>query len=294
MTSVKSSRTRIGGSQSFEAACQAVLAQVPVSHRIREIQTCFGKTHLVLYGDVSKPPLLLIHGNLSSSLSWLPNIPALSLAHRIIAVDVPGEPNGSEGIHPPLTREDYILWMQDILDGLALETVDMVGISKGGMLAVNYSLRCMERIRRLVLLAPGLPLAPYTFQWMVRGIPMLLFPCEKTIRWFLAGASMQSKDTGPLRELFIAGILSRPVKIVPPPVIPLAELGKLSVPVLLLLGEHEILYSPKDAIRQAMRHLPRVQAELIPKAGHFLNSDQPELVNRRILEFLGSENATGF
>jgi ATP-binding cassette subfamily B protein len=61
------------------------------------------------------------------------------------------------------------------------------------------------------------------------------------------------------------------------------------VATLLLIGDHEIMYEPRKAIQHAMELIPNLQAELIRDAGHMLNGDQPEIVNRRILKFLSPE-----
>jgi pimeloyl-ACP methyl ester carboxylesterase len=65
-----------------------------------------------------------------------------------------------------------------------------------------------------------------------------------------------------------------------------------SVPCLFLVGEHEKIYSPTAAPRRLRRVAPLVQAEIIPGAGHDLVCVQPDVVARRVLEFLdepGSE-----
>jgi pimeloyl-ACP methyl ester carboxylesterase len=59
-----------------------------------------------------------------------------------------------------------------------------------------------------------------------------------------------------------------------------------SVPCLFLVGEHEKIYSPTAALRRLRRVAPLVQAEIIPGAGHDLSCAQPDLVARRVLEFL--------
>jgi pimeloyl-ACP methyl ester carboxylesterase len=59
-----------------------------------------------------------------------------------------------------------------------------------------------------------------------------------------------------------------------------------SVPCLFLVGEHEKIYSPTAAPRRLRRVAPLVQAEIIPGAGHDLSCAQPDLVARRVLEFL--------
>jgi pimeloyl-ACP methyl ester carboxylesterase len=66
-----------------------------------------------------------------------------------------------------------------------------------------------------------------------------------------------------------------------------AELKTLDMPVLLLIGDHDIINKEKS-VEQAKELLPHVEAAIIKNAGHFLSMDQSELVNAKILDFLNA------
>jgi pimeloyl-ACP methyl ester carboxylesterase len=72
-----------------------------------------------------------------------------------------------------------------------------------------------------------------------------------------------------------------------PPVYTDEQLRQINVPTLLLLGDHEIIYDYKAALKRAASLMPDIETAVVPDAGHALSLDQPEMVNRRILEFLG-------
>jgi pimeloyl-ACP methyl ester carboxylesterase len=71
------------------------------------------------------------------------------------------------------------------------------------------------------------------------------------------------------------------------------ELSQVTAPTLLLIGDHEIMYEPQKALDNAARLILDLQAELVPNASHMLNSDQPELIDARVLQFLASGSASG-
>ncbi len=64
------------------------------------------------------------------------------------------------------------------------------------------------------------------------------------------------------------------------------ELKTIKLAVLLLIGDREILYNPRQALARAVQLIPGIQAKLVPNAGHMLIGDQPEWVNERILRFV--------
>jgi pimeloyl-ACP methyl ester carboxylesterase len=71
-----------------------------------------------------------------------------------------------------------------------------------------------------------------------------------------------------------------------PPVIADAELVRLSVPTLLLMGAQDIAYNPTAMLKRATRLIRQLETAVIPGAGHALNLDQPDAVNARILAFI--------
>jgi pimeloyl-ACP methyl ester carboxylesterase len=64
------------------------------------------------------------------------------------------------------------------------------------------------------------------------------------------------------------------------------ELRQIHTPVLLLIGDHEVIYKPEDAIRRATRLLAGLKAEIIPNANHIAEYTASDFVNAKILEFL--------
>jgi len=269
----------------YLAAYEAVLARWPVQYEMIELSTRLGETHIMACGPQDASPLLLLPGNFDCSLSWFHSVVSLSAAHRVYALDTLGDVGKSKACQLPADRNDFADWLADVLDGLHISTVDLMGISYGGFLAVNFALKFKERAKRLILLCPGIPLGPFTPQWMIRGMPMILRPSIATVRWFIKGAST-TRNQDDLTQVFITGITcARSMKVLRPSIHE-DEWKQLQMPILLLIGDHEIMYEPAKAIRQAKKLIPHIQAELIENAGHFLLTDQAEHVNQRTLKFL--------
>jgi pimeloyl-ACP methyl ester carboxylesterase len=70
------------------------------------------------------------------------------------------------------------------------------------------------------------------------------------------------------------------------------DFSRLTMPVLMMTGEHDRLASPAEIRDVANRILTRVKRpdvryETIADAGHVCNVEQPEAYNRILLEFLG-------
>ncbi len=67
------------------------------------------------------------------------------------------------------------------------------------------------------------------------------------------------------------------------------QLGTLSMPVLLLIGENEVIYDPQKALARAQQLIPDITGELIPQCGHDISFNQHQIVDERMLTFFDTE-----
>lgn len=279
-------KTAKGETNSF-TAYDVVLAHWPVPYEELDLSTRFGATPLIASGPLAAKPIIFLHGQDSSATSWVYNFADLSQAFRTCAVDTIGDMGKSRPIQQPNSREEYATWLLEVLDLLKIEKADLIGLSYGGFLAANFALAYPERVNHVVLLAPGIPnFGAPTLQWATYGMPMMFLPSRFTVTRFINGISTRgySKDD-PVHEQMIIGIMNLKNLSFMRPVFKDEEFKGMSVPVLLLLGDHEIMYEPRKAFDFATRLIPNLQTGLILDAGHMLNCDQPNLVNAHIVEF---------
>lgn len=100
------------------------------------------------------PPIVLLHGLNNSSLSWSQVAPLLATDRRVLMPDLPGH-GRSERPNVGYELDWYARIMAQWLEAVGIEKADIVGHSFGGGVAQMLLLHCPERIRRLVLVAPG-------------------------------------------------------------------------------------------------------------------------------------------
>ena len=86
---------------------------------------------------------------------WMGDVAAWAAHFRVYAVDMIGEPGLSAPSRPPLASDAYALWLDDVMQALALTRASIVGVSLGGWLALDYATRRPARVEKVVLLCPG-------------------------------------------------------------------------------------------------------------------------------------------
>jgi proline-specific peptidase len=101
-------------------------------------------------------PLVCHPGGPGFSGAYLGTLGGLDRARSIIAVD----PRGAGRSDPPSSADayaldDYVADLHHVVEHLGLEQIDLLGHSHGSLVALLYTARHPERIRRLVLVAVG-------------------------------------------------------------------------------------------------------------------------------------------
>jgi len=280
-------KTRQGEAKSI-AAYNAVLNLWPTPYEALDVSTCLGVTHIIASGPSDAKPIILLHGQDSTATSWIYNIPEISRSFRVFAIDTIGDMGRSKPILPPRNRKDYVDWLHDVFDQLKIDKANLVGYSYGGFLAANFAIAHPKRISRMVLLTPGIPnIGSPTLRWIYYGMPMICLPSRFTIRRFIHGASTRGYlADDPVDEQMILGMTNmRHVSSMRPQFTD-EELQQITLPTLLLIGDHEIMYEPRKTLERAKQLIPNLRVELVTCAGHMLNRDQPAIVDQYILEFL--------
>lgn len=281
------------GRTAYLAAYDEALSLWPVPFESRFVDTRFGATHVVVSGLASSPPVLLLHAATGfGATQWYPNAARISEHYRIHAVDFIGSAGKGTQTLPLLNRDHCGTWLVDVIHGLGLDRPALVGSSQGGWLALNLALLHPDALGPLVLLAPAacfLPMRPLLRLSIRLGptMPAWLGP------WLLKaqfGGRVEVPDPiARLVRLHLAHFRYQ-ANAVFPDVFPEQELRRLTSETLLLVGEHEVIYAPREVLSRA-REFRSVEAELILGSGHLINMERPELCDAHLLGFLLSQPA---
>lgn len=118
----------------------------------------------------SGPPLVLIHANFGSLLSWDDTVEVLKDRHRVLRFDMTGH-----GLTGPDPSGDYSLDRTVALAGIFVDALGLTrfsigGTSIGGTVAMHYAAAHPDRVERLILLSPG-ALEGRSMQRAGQGVP---------------------------------------------------------------------------------------------------------------------------
>jgi pimeloyl-ACP methyl ester carboxylesterase len=280
------------GELEYLTAYEDALKLWPVSYEEAFVPTRLGDTHVIASGPVEAVPLVLLHPSGSPATIWYRNVGTLSEHYRVYAVDTVGEPNKSV-LFRPIKRhhqqQDFAEWITDLFDGLRISKAHVIGNSFGGFLALNTVLHLPERVKKAVLISPAATFVEM-WAWYLHFVPAgVIAPLIRSKRilfrpyeWIWQGFP-QDEYTSRLRV--VTALEGRPRHWFPS-VFSDEELGNIRTPILLLVGDHEVIYEPQRVIERASRAVTGLKARIIPNANHNAEYTAADAVNTEIESFL--------
>ncbi|MER7582003.1 alpha/beta fold hydrolase [Kitasatospora sp. NPDC097691] len=268
----------------FRTAYERALTRLwPGPRTSLDVPTGFGTTRVHRTGPTEGQPVVLLPGSGGNALMWHGYLDDLARRHPVIAVDTVGEPGASVQSAPIRNGRDAAAWLEDLLTGLDLPAVHLVGCSYGGWIALNHRIHHPGRAATLTLVDPAGLADPGRrfYTWLIAGGLAALAPRPLRPRLSkLVGNSailetelmaLMRASMGFRRRLPLATTLTD------------EELGRLHGPALFLLGERSALHDAREAAARLHRLVPGARVTLVPGAGHALPTDDPAAVLDGIL-----------
>jgi len=290
----------VAGEREVQQRYRELLDQWPVPCELIRVPTREGETFVVACGPPDAPPVLAMQGSGANSAMWLPQIEAWAGHLRFYAVDVIGEPGLSAPSRPPFDSDAYTLWLDDVMAGLDLTCVAMVGVSLGGWLALDYAMRRPERVTRLALLSPG-GVGRRKTGVLFKAAPLLSlghWGRRKALTLALGTESRASaRGNGSSRDLARDTAMFDLVLLIfkhfkPPmqaqPIFADTTLKRLGMPVLAIVGGRDAMLDSHDTKRRLEALVPDATVHLLPEVGHLLPDQSATL-----LDFLRDPHETG-
>jgi pimeloyl-ACP methyl ester carboxylesterase len=256
-----------------------------------------------LQADVrgTRPQAVFVHG-LGDDLStwdtlWAEFNKRMTPSPDLLRYDLRGFGNSIALSDAPYNHADDLL---AILDANAIEQCDLVGISMGGSIALNFALDHPERVRSLVLISPGMVAWEWSDAWRVLWEPITQHARsgamdEARRLWWMHPLFSTTRDT-PAGAALHASIMrysgNQWVHDSHQLMLPdIERLHQLATRTLLLTGEKDFedFRLIADLIEGSANN---VQRNDYSELGHLLNLEDPDECARQIVAFWDAAAAT--
>lgn len=246
-------------------------------------------------------PLVLIHGGYMDRRMWDDQFHTFSQYYRVIRYDVRGFGKSQLPQVPYSDRQD----LYELLNSLGVEKTYLLGLSLGGMIAIDFTLEHPDMVDALILVGSPVP-----------GFPLELLYTQEQLeqlrsRW--AAFAQASKERN--LPAMVDALMQDPT-LVPSPKYPAARervrnnlseysfvwvldpapkqdlepsayerLTEIQVPTLIVMGARDDSRLFKDA-NKLERDIVGARRVTISETHHMPNMEKPEEFNTLVLDFL--------
>ncbi len=267
------------------------------------------KLHYVTQGEGDL--MLMLHGFPEFWYSWRHQIPEFAKDYKVVALDLRGYNDSDKPADKSAyVMDEFILDVEGVIKGLGYDKCILVGHDWGGAIAWNFAYAHPEMVERLIILnlphpakfAEGirnpqqLLRSSYMFFFQIPWLPEFLIqssdyqPIETAIKGMAVNKSAFSKEdleaykdaaakrgamTATLnyyRNIFQQRMTSQ-------------DWSVLEVPTLMIWGEKDTALG-KELTYGTEAYVRDFQIKYIPDCSHWVQQEQPQLVNQYIREFL--------
>ncbi len=243
-------------------------------------------------GDV----VLFLHGIGGNRTNWHDQLPVFAKNYCAVAWDARGY-GLSDDYFGSLEFGDFACDIVRLLDYLGMDRANIVGLSMGGRIALDFVARFPERVSTLTLSGTRSSFAQRTQKErdeFVRLRKMPLVDEEKnpadiapTVARTLLGRRSKEAHFNQLVASISALHKDSYIKTIEASTYydRTAVLEEIEVPTLLIYGGDDRLNGPSIG-REIASQIPKAHYVEIPDAGHLCNIEAPEEFNSAILKFL--------
>jgi len=228
-------------------------------------------------------PLILLHGGLVTNETWAMQMPEFRARFRVLAPERRGHGHTPD-VEGPLSYDDMaadtIGFIEKLVDGPA----HLVGWSDGAIVGLLVAIERPDLVHKLVAIGAN---------YDTTGVPAAL-------QEGLGATPADSEDMAMPRALHQAvspdgpeswNVLYEKFQVMAhtQPHITLEELGRISAPTLVLVGDDDLPTLEHTAT--LYRSIPNSELAVVPGTSHFVAMEKPDVLNRLIIDFLEKEPA---
>ena len=248
------------------------------------------------YPAPGRPPLLLLHGIGSRSVSWWPVVDGLAAHLHLYALDLRGH-GASTKPASGYRLADYAADLGAALDALGLAQPRVLGHSLGALVVLAWAIDNPERAAAIVLEDPPLRAGSETLEAFDGWMALAAMPVAQVAAyyrsehpdWTEQDCRRRAESITMTAPAVFAELRAETEVMLEAADDRVAALAAIRSPTLLVHGDREAgsRLAPEDLARLAAI-LPNARFARVPGAGHHIHRDAPDRFVAAVSSFLTS------
>jgi pimeloyl-ACP methyl ester carboxylesterase len=240
-------------------------------------------------------PLVLIHGGLMDRRMWDDQFDLFAQHFQVIRYDIRGYGKSD----PPKNKFSHVEDLHGLLKFLNIDRTYALGLSLGGMIALDFAFEYPDMVDALIPVALGLNGYQYKDAENLEPKFTAIFKAAETegvdkavdllleLPYFVPveeSSEIRQRMRIMAKENYGTWSAPQNLQIWPSPT-SLERLSEIKIPTLIIIGDHDVsdIFGVADTLESKIHGAKK---EIIEGAGHHVNMEKPDEFHRVILEFL--------
>jgi pimeloyl-ACP methyl ester carboxylesterase len=253
---------------------------------------CIDETRLYWSECGDGPPLVLVHGLGSSGRDWAPQVDRFAERHRVLRLDLRGHGRSERG-DGSYSVAQFARDVAVFLRKRAAAPAHVVGLSLGGMVALELAAGAPALVRRLVVVnsVADMRLRSWHDVWVYasRRLAVQALGMRRVGR-LLAHTLFVKPEQDDLRRTFVRRWAQNDKQAYLQAMDAIMRwsvadrLGRIPTPTLLVSSDED--YTPVTAKRRMAARMPNAEVAVVGDARHALPVERPAAFNATVEAFL--------
>ncbi len=249
----------------------------------------------------SGKPLILLNGIMMSTMSWQIFVKALSQNNQLILLDFLDQ-GKSDKFTETYTHDLQVQVLKGLIEELGLSKVNLVGISYGGEIALNFAVQYQHMVDRMVIFNASYRTSPWlkdigdawnlsagdAMNYYLTTIPVIYSPqFYNTHRQFMEERKKLLVSMVFNQEPFMESMVRLTKSSEEHDVE--KQLKDLNVRTLIVSSENDFI-TPKEEQETMHQLMPCSDLVVLPKTGHASMYEKPALFTTLVLGFINASD----
>jgi len=265
------------------------LEELGIDYSEKLIETKFGITNILVVGDTTLPPLLIIHGTGGCAPLVLETFSELQKHYYVYAVDVLAQPNKSAENRLNMKSLEYGEWLIELIIKLRLKEVTLVGFSFGGLISLKALEFNQTAIKEVFLISPVYIINgnPILNLWKM-FIPLKKFTKTNDKRYIKKVVDVLFSEYDDFALQFLASTFQYcNMDFSPLPIISKKCAQNIKIPITIFAGENDTMFPGNKMIKKAKKIFPSLKNTiLLNGTKHVPNKKDALIIQSTVIDSL--------
>ena len=244
--------------------------------------------------ETSKPFVIFLNGTTQTTLYWGNHVPSFLKLFRLLFYDARAQGQSALGARP-LSLEQHVSDLKDLIDHLGVDRTHLIGISHGARVALAFAVNYPGMVDRLVMCSLSSKTNDRSRTIIRSWLEILQLSGVEAMAWAAVPAVFGNnflRHHQKMIDKIVTAVVKRNQKKAlvaqldailrypPPDSVP----ENFDRPVLVLSGSEDPIIDPAG-VRQ-LASICRAQHEELSGMGHSIPAESPQLFDKLVIDFL--------